>query len=87
MEQTNEPILSNNNVDVLPDNESFIVERILSHKGSFTKKKHVQIEVKWEGYPEPTWEPWKNVMYSAPLHDYLREHKLERHIPAAVEDA
>ena len=72
--------------EAMHDDESYFVEKVLSHKGSFTKKKQVKIEVKWVGFPEPTWEPWKNVMYSIPMHDYLRKRNLEKHIPKSIEE-
>ena len=36
--------------EALHDTESYVVERIIRHIGSFTKKKSLKVEVKWCGY-------------------------------------
>jgi len=56
------------------DDEEFVVEAILAHKGDLSKKSDLTFLVRWLGYaPEfDTWEPWKNVMHVDKLHDYLR---------------
>ena len=68
----------------LKDTDSYDVERIVSHNGSFQRKTKLTFVVKWEGYPATTVEPWKNLRYNSKLHDYLRDNNLEGHIPACV---
>ena len=70
--------------EALYDNEEYDVERIISHRGSFTKKKSLQIEVKWIGYEQTTWVPWKNVMKNIHMHEYLRRLGLEKYIPKSI---
>ena len=76
---------NNPDLEGLHDNESYLVEKILSHRGTFTKKKQLNIEVKWEGFDEPTFVPWKNVMYNTHMHQYMRDNGLEKHIPPSIE--
>ena len=61
------------------DNQSFTVERILSHKFEPRKqiRSNMQLQVKWKGYPTPTWEPYSNVATVKVFHDYLQEHNLQ----------
>ena len=54
------------------DSDEFIVESILSHTEDFKKKNTLSFYVRWLGYTEDTWEPWKNVMRVEKLHTYLR---------------
>ena len=61
----------------LLDNEEFMVEKVLRHRGAkiqrnMTTKTNLQFEVKWEGYPETTWEGWQNMSGNAATHKYLR---------------
>ena len=72
--------------EALHDDESYFIEKIISHVGSFTKKKQLKVEVKWEGCPQTTMEPWKFVMYNVHMHDYLRKRKLDKHIPQSLMD-
>ena len=76
---------NNPDLEGLHDNESYLVEKILSHRGTFTKKKQLNIEVKWEGFDEPTFVPWKNVMYNTHMYKYMRDNGLEKHIPTSIE--
>jgi hypothetical protein len=74
----------------LIDTESFIVERVLSHRYQGKpnvkltrqcRKKDLEFKVKWEGYDEPTWEPWHNLLANRALHDYLRTKNFASLIP------
>ena len=81
---TCDPTRHNPDLEGLHDTESHLVERIVSHKGAFNKKKQLMFEVKWVGYQDTTWEPWKGVMYNIYVHDYLRKRGLEKHIPQSI---
>ena len=65
----------------LRDNQYFEVERIDAHRGDANKVSNLQFRVKWIGFEEPTWEPWKNVYKVGALHEYLRTHNMKRLIP------
>ena len=65
----------------LRDNQYFEVERIEAHRGDPNKLSNLQFRVKWIGFEEPTWEPWKNVYKVGALHEYLRTHNMKRLIP------
>ena len=59
----------------------YIIDRIDGHRGSFTRKSEVAFKVKWLGYEESTWEPWKNVRDNSVTHEYLVTQSLGKHIP------
>jgi hypothetical protein len=65
------------------DEEEFIVESILGHRGDFHKKSSLEFLVRWLGYePEfDSWEPWKSLMHVDKLHEYLRAQSQEKLIP------
>ena len=65
----------------LRDNQYFEVERIDAHRGDANKVSNLQFRVKWIGFEEPTWEPWRNVYKVGALHEYLRTHNMKRLIP------
>jgi hypothetical protein len=59
----------------LADNESFLVERIMSHRFTDSQRKiksNLQFLVKWVDIPQPTWEPWKSTNKLQKVHEYLR---------------
>jgi hypothetical protein len=70
------------------DNEEFIIDSIIGHEGSFTKKKSLKFHVRWVGYaPEyDTMEPWSNVRNVDKLHEYLRSIGQSQHIPKNISD-
>jgi hypothetical protein len=61
--------------------DQYVVESILKHKGELKRKGTVPFLVKWEGYDEPAWEPWKNVRDNEHLHAYLKNMNLDSSIP------
>ena len=79
----------------MQDDQEFIVERILEHRGSPNDKTAMRFLVKWKDFPEDanSWEPWYDsrtgagVRDNAVLHDYLRKLGLERLIPATQRNA
>jgi hypothetical protein len=77
----------------LQDNEEFVVEKILDHRGNIHNKTQMQFLVKWQGFGEESnsWEPWYDkgtgLRDNAKLHDYLRERKWGFIIPKAQQRA
>ena len=65
------------------DLQEYKVEKILSHEGNEQLKSSLRFLVRWTGYDSSfdTWESRKNLRLVDRLHDYLREHGMERHIP------
>lgn len=66
------------------DTDSWIVERILSHKGNPKVRESLSFKVKWQGYPLANdgsdWIPWSEAMKNVLMDDYLKAHKCFRHI-------
>jgi hypothetical protein len=69
--------------------DNFDAEKILSHKGVWSRKTHMKFIVKWEGYDDTynTEEPWANVSHSRAMKTYLAELKLDNLAPGYVADA
>jgi hypothetical protein len=63
------------------DKGMYIVEKIIDFTGSLKRKKSLRFRVKWEGYEDPTEEPWENVRDCAPLHKYLSDIGKAQFIP------
>ena len=68
----------------LRDNQDFHIESVDAHKGDPNRVSTLTFRVKWVGYDEPTWEPWKNVYKVGALHEYLRNHNMKRLIPKNI---
>jgi transposase InsO family protein len=49
-----------------------IVEKIISHKGSFRKISRMQFEVKWKGYKKTTFETYAFLRDNLLFHEYLK---------------
>lgn len=62
-------------------NQAYDVETILTHRGNSKVKSKMEFKVKWVGYDEPSWEPYKALSSNAYLHQYFKDHKMEHHIP------
>jgi hypothetical protein len=65
------------------DEQFYELEKVLDHRGQFNKKDTLFFKVKWLGYNDEdnTWEPWKNLRNNIELHKYLKDKKLQAHIP------
>ena len=63
------------------DYRVFDVQEILKHKGKITNKANMKFFVKWVGFKDPTWEPWKHLKKNIIFHEYLKQHKMARLIP------
>ena len=55
------------------DHLKFFVEEILSFKGDVKRVSTLTFRVKWLGYDEShnSWEPWKQLMNTEKLHEFL----------------
>jgi hypothetical protein len=67
----------------LLDREEYIVDSILTHRGSFSRLRSLEFLVRWKGYDasSDSWEPWSELRNVEPLHDYLRSTSNEQQIP------
>ncbi len=73
-----------NPLDVAQQNEQeFVVDGILAHRGNHHQRSTMEILVQWAGYDDSSnsWEPYKALMHVDKLHDYLREHRMRALIP------
>ena len=65
------------------DQNHFMVERIVQHRGHIRRKKTLFFETKWQGFPdsENTWLPYSELRDNIYLHDYLHANNLRHLIP------
>ena len=64
------------------DHDEYIVEAILNHRFNHTPtEKGLYIQVKWEGFDEPTWKPRENFIHVEAFHQYCLANKLTKFIP------
>ena len=63
--------------------QKFIVESILTHRGSRNRRSTLEFKVRWAGFGEScdSWEPYKAPMHVDKLHDYLRVNAMKTLIP------
>ncbi len=65
--------------DIAQQNEQeFVVQEILAHRGNHQRRSTMEFLVRWTGYDETSnsWEPYKALMHVDRLHEYLREHRM-----------
>ena len=69
------------------DNQEFVVESIVEHRGDKRRKSEMEFKIRWQGYnPEAdTWGTWKDLRLVPKLHDYLREHNMASLVPSNLE--
>ena len=73
-----------NPLNVAQQNEQeFLVDEIIAHRGDHHRRSTMEFLVHWTGYEESSnsWEPYKSLMHVGKLHDYLREHRMCSLIP------
>jgi len=71
-------------VEVAQHNEQeFVVESIIGHRGNKTRRSTMEFKVRWAGFGESSdsWEPYKALLHVDKLHDYLRENTMKTLIP------
>ena len=57
----------------LMDNQEFLVEDILEARGNPHRRTSLKFLVRWRGYEETSWEPWKNLRHNIVLKEYLEK--------------
>ena len=67
----------------LLDQEEFIVESIVNHRGNWSNLKSIELLVRWQGYTSESdsWEPWSSLRRVAALHKYLHQIGRTKYIP------
>jgi hypothetical protein len=75
--RTNPPTVAQHN------EQDFIVESILGHRGDRNRRSTLTFRVRWSGFDDSSdsWEPYKVLMHVDKLHDYLRANKMKTLIP------
>jgi hypothetical protein len=65
------------------DREEYEVQKVLDHQGDPKLKGQMKFLVKWKGYDKNhnSWEPWKSLRLVDKLHEYLKDHNMEKLIP------
>ena len=63
--------------------QEFVVEAILGHRGSRNRCSTLAFKVRWAGFGDEhdSWEPYKGLMHVGKLHDYLRANHMKALIP------
>ena len=63
--------------------QEFVVESILSHRGNRNRRSTMEFKVRWAGFGEScdSWEPYKALLHVDKLHDYLRTNTMKTLIP------
>jgi transposase InsO family protein len=65
------------------DHGAYLVEAIISHKGTGKTPSNMSFKVRWAGYDESadSWLPWKELYNNEVLHNYLYEQGMGRLVP------
>ena len=63
--------------------QEFVVEAILGHRGSRNLRSTLAFKVRLVGFGDEhdSWEPYKGLMHVGKLHDYLRANHMKALIP------
>jgi len=63
--------------------QEFVVESILSHRGNRNRRSTMEFKVRWARFEEScnSWEPYKALLQVDKLHDYLRANTMMTLIP------
>ena len=61
------------------DTDQFLVESILAHRGysgnpGQNKTSKLEFLIKWVGFEEPEWLPWRNLYANSIAHAYMKLH-------------
>jgi hypothetical protein len=64
--------------------QEFVVESIVGHRGNRSKRSTMEFKVRWAGFGEScdSWEPYKALLHVDKLHDYLRTNTMRTLIPS-----
>lgn len=68
------------------DRREFLIERIVERRGDVSRKGSLWFRVRWAGYSEAydLWLPWRSVLHTAQLRQYLDEQGLLRLLPRSA---
>lgn len=61
------------------EQEEFLIEAIIAHRGDRTRRKTMEFKVRWAGYDSShdSWEPYSNLRDTDQLLDYLKANNLK----------
>ena len=67
----------------MDDEQEFLIESVIAHRGDRTRRKTLEFLVKWHGYADDanSWEPYCNLRDTDQLLVYLRQNQLKSLIP------
>lgn len=67
------------------DEQEFLIDRIVSHRGDRTRRSSMEFLVKWIGFADTydSWEPYANLRDTASLSEYLAANRLRSLLPKA----
>jgi hypothetical protein len=70
-------------VVAMHDQEEFVIQEVLAHRGEKSRRKTMEFKIRWEGFgPEfDTWEPYANLRDTDELLLYLNRNRLKSLIP------
>ncbi len=71
-------------VDVaMHDNQEYLIENILSHRGDRTRRSTMEFLVQWEGFAESynSWDPYSSLRDTAKLSEYLSANRMKSLLP------
>ena len=63
--------------------QEFVIESVLAHRGDRNRRSTLEFHIRWAGFGEAhdSWEPYKALLHTTRLHDYLRAHQMKTLIP------
>ena len=64
------------------EQQEFLVENILDHRGDSKSRLDYEFLVQWVGYEDPSWESWTEVRDNEELIKYLYTHQLKKFLTA-----
>jgi len=67
----------------LHNEQEFVIESVLAHRGNRHRRSTLEFDIRWAGFGEAhdSWEPFKALLHSDKLHDYLRANHMRALIP------
>ena len=73
----------------MADSQLFEVEEVLDHifEGRKENKTNLRIKIKWQGFPNPTWERYAEVAKVQKVHAYLKQKRMRKYIQLSFKDA
>lgn len=63
----------------MQDNQEFLIDHIIEHRGQRNNKTAMEFKVRWSGQDpsQDTWESWKELRNTVQLREYLAQHKMK----------